>query len=792
MRMVWRGLRWLLLLLLLLLLLIAALLGWHLLGSRAKLEGEVAAAALAAPVTVQRDGSGIPTITASTRSDAAYALGYLHAQERFFQMDMLRRAAAGELSELSGAATEKIDRAIRPHRFKARARAIVAAMPGDERRLLDRYVEGVNQGRSELSSSPFEYALLQARPRAWAPEDTILAVYAMYINLQAVTPQQELDRALAERRGGRALAELLYPSSTELDAPIDGSRLPLPGLPERLLPSPRPVPDRALAPAPVMAEEPVPGSNSWAVAGRLSSTGSALVANDMHLGLSVPGTWYRARIIVRPPGSRRPALDVTGVTLPGTPSVTAGSNGRIAWGFTNSMIDTIDAVVVEPVPGRPGYYQTPEGPRPIVRVTERLCIGGDCEDFPVEETIWGPIVATDAFGRRIAQRWTAHEAGAIRLLPAIALENAESVEEAMALARRASIPQQNLVVGDRAGNVGWTIIGRVPARFGFDGRYAVSFADGSRGWRGMLPDDQVPVVLNPDEGRIWTANARVVGGEAFARLGDGGYDNGSRAGRIRDLLFAQQRFAPADFLRIQLDTVSRRNAFWQQAMLGELQKRRSETRLAPMIEPVRSWGGRADPGSVGYRLVAVYRIAFSRLAHEAYLGGKPEGRLTHAQPQGDGGMRALARAQPGTLVPPGHRSWTAFIDAVFADVARQVEEAAGGRLDRFTWGAYSKARVQHPLARAIPGLGWLTDPDDMEVAGDSGVVRAQAPGFGASERFAVSPGHEAHGIFHMPGSQSSNPLSPYYLRGHEDWLHGRAAPFLPGPARWTLRFSPAR
>lgn len=778
---------WVLLAIVATLLLFLLYLGIVLASSKPRLDGTVAAAELSAPVTVARDVDGVPVITGATRADVAYALGYLHGQERFFQMDTLRRSAAGELSPLVGSAAAEIDRAHRLHRFRARARRIVAALAPAERAFLDRYVAGVNRGLGELGAKPFEYALLMGSPAPWRAEDTILAVYAMYINLQPDLPQLELDRAHATRRGGRALADLLYPRGTELDAALDGSRLPEPPLPARLPPMKPGV--RQLETA--ARDAPVLGSNNWAVAGPLSTTGSALVANDMHLSVGVPGIWYRAQLVVRPaPGSAEPALSIAGVTLPGTPTVTAGSNGRIAWGFTNSYIDTSDAVLIEPEPGRPDHYRTPAGPRPIRRAIERMCAGSDCEDLVVEETIWGPIVGKDARGRRIAMRWTAHDADAVRLGATVEMERAGSVPEAIAIAHRSGIPQQNFTVGDRDGRIAWTIIGRVPARFGFDGRDAVSFADGTRGWRGYLAPAEVPAVINPPAGRIWTANARVMGGADYAKLGDGRYDTGARAGRIRDLLFAKDRFGPRDFLSIQLDDRNVRNEFWQPLMLAELEKRRREPRFAAMIAPVRAWGGRAVPDSVGYRLVEAFRAAFREELHVAFLGEPEKPRRTYASNQAEGTMRRLLRERPPALVPPGYRDWDSFIAAALEETAEAVDEAGG--LDDFRWGGISRAGVRHPLAGAIPGLGWLTDPKDAPVPGDVSVVRAQRPGFGASERFAVSPGHEGQGIFHMPGGQSGHPWAPYYLAGHQAWLEGRPAPFLPGRARWVLRFEPNR
>jgi penicillin G amidase len=425
--------KWLLIALLALILPAAAYFAWVLHATKPQLEGRVDAPELSAPVTIARDAEGVPVITGAARGDLAFALGYLHGQERFFQMDTLRRLASGELGALFGSSAAGTDKRMRVHRFRARARAAVAAMWPAERALLGAYVAGVNRGREALGAAPFEYALLQGEAKPWHAEDSVLAVFAMYINLQPAVPRLELDRALAAKRGGPALADLLYPQGSALDAPLDGSRLPEVPLPAGL--------PRMQAPAPRTArlggEAGVPGSNNWAVAGALTLTGAALVANDMHLGHSVPSIWYRARLVVRPrPGSAEPAADITGVTLPGGPTVVAGSNGRIAWGYTNSYIDTSDAVALEPVPGRRDHYATPEGPKPLRRVTERLCVGDSCEDFAIEETIWGPVIGKDAFGRRIAMRWTAHDLGAVRIAPTLAMERAGSVAEAVAIAHQ--------------------------------------------------------------------------------------------------------------------------------------------------------------------------------------------------------------------------------------------------------------------------------------------------------------------------------------------------------------------
>jgi penicillin amidase len=303
--------------------------------------------------------------------------------------------------------------------------------------------------------------------------------------------------------------------------------------------------------------------------------------------------------------------------------------------------------------------------------------------------------------------------------------------------------------------------------------------------------------VNPADHRLWTANSRVMGGEAFAKLGDGGYDTGARAGRIRDLLRAKDRFAPADFLAIQLDARATRNDPWAALMLAELEKRRADPRHAAMIEPVRAWGGVAVPGAVGYRLVDRFRKSAVEGLYAAYVGTPEEGglRRTYVASQAEGAARRLLAERPAALVPPGHKGWDAFLDAALAEVTEDVRKTAGGDVTRYAWGAKGGdagwARISHPLARAIPPLAWVTNPRDVALPGDRPTVRAQAPGFGASERFAVSPGREAEALFHMPGGQAGSPMTPWYLAGHDDWVAGRPTPFLPGPAKWRLEMVPA-
>jgi len=778
-----------------------------LLASRPALSGNIALANLSAPVTIERDAGGVPTLTAASRIDLARALGFLHAQERFFQMDLLRRAGAGELSALAGPVALTVDRARRIHRFRGRAQAVLAAMPAGDRALLEAYAAGVNAGLAALGHAPWEYTLLRATPLPWTPADSILVVDAMYFDLQDSDPDDQLQAAEAAARLGPAMADFLYPKGVPDDAPLDGSHLAEPPIPTHLAGG---------APAErVTAPPPAPGSNNFAVAGRLSTTGAAIVENDMHLALMVPNIWYRARLVMpgarqagKPGGMPAPlpggvtgalpgklpgALDVVGVTLPGVPFVVVGSNTHIAWAFTDSYIETGDAVVIEPVPGVPDSYRTPEGPRKITTSIEKICVAhGGCEDLAVRETIWGPIVRAGAAGQPVVWRWMAHDENAVGIAGFEWLERATTVREALDAAHTARLPDQNFVVGDAAGHIAWTVIGQVPRRVGLTDQLPHRWGDGTVGWRGYLAPGEIPEIIDPPDGRLWSANARVVGGAAYDALGNGGYAPPARARAIRDDLLAHDRFDEAGLLAIATDTRAHALDPWQALLLHAIDAHAGGFRLAALRPYVADWGGRAEPGSVGYRLVRDFRSeAITRIyAGLAARMTAPGGAVLMGR-NADWPSLVLLATQPPALVPPPFRDWPGLIDAAAVAVADKAgEDAAGGDLAHYTWGARNHTGIGHPIARAVPGLAWLTDPPDLPIPGDAIVPRVSVPGFGASERIVVSPGHEDRALFDMPVGQSDNPLSPYYLAGQRAWVEGVGTKLLPGAARWTMRLVP--
>jgi penicillin amidase len=796
----WRKLlRWLAAVLGLLAALALLLAGWFWLRMRASLpplDGARPLAGLAAPVTIARDALGVPTITGSSRPDVARATGFLHAQDRFFQMDLLRRRGAGELAELFGPAALDLDREARLHTFRRTAREVVARGSPEELAVLRAYTEGVNAGLAALAARPWEYLVLRTTPQPWREEDSILCAYAMWFDLQDHRATFERNRDALRVTLGQATLDFLAPRGNSWDAALDGSTFPPAPLPTLRFTAPPPAattPPAGLASLDTLTKE-VTGSNAFALAGTHTTTGAALVANDMHLGLGVPNIWYRT--VLRwtdPAGPHR----VVGVTLPGWPSVIAGSNGRVAWGFTDAYIDTTDLLLVAVENTANSFYQTPDGWKEIEDRHEQILVkGADPVPFTARWTRWGPLLTAPKDGRALALRWTAHDPEATNLA-FLAMETVRSTPEAVALAHRASFANENLIVGDTDGTIAWTILGRIPRRIGYDGRLPASWGYGDRRWDGYLPPHEIPVILNPPDGLLWTGNNRAVGGDAYAKLGDSGYDDGARGGQIRDglraLATSGRKSTPADLLAIQLDDRALFLARWQKLLLHVLNDDAvaAHPARAALRDAVRSWRGHASTDSVAYRAVRAFRLhtaerAFAPFARQAR---KEYPDFSWRNLRYEDALWQLVHDQPPGLLNPEHPSWPALLlaaaDAVIADA-----DKAGG-LARFTWGARNTLALQHPFSRFLPKLlARHLDLPAEPVPGDADMPRVQGPRFGQSERFVVSPGHEDQGLFHMPGGQSGHPLSPFYRAGHAAWVKGEPTPLLPGPTQHTLTLTP--
>jgi penicillin G amidase len=500
----------------------------------------------------------------------------------------------------------------------------------------------------------------------------------------------------------------------------------------------------------------------------------------MHLDLGVPAVWYPARLRV----TGAAALDLAGVTLPGTPALVTGSNGRIAWGFTNSYGDFADArfgPCTDPTYRERSAIIRVRGQADVAVTYHEIGAGFVLDDEPYAQDVQSGTCVQTAW---IASRPEATNFGLL------GLERARTVDDALNLAPRIGIPGQNMVVGDADGRIAWTLLGRVPRTRGADRLFGeLEYRDGT----------DHPRLADPPAGRLWTANQRVIDGPLEEVIGDdetdvgaGGYDIGARARQIRDdLVGLTQPATEADMLRIQLDDRALFLARWRDLALGLLDENamRDSPGRREFRQLVSDWKAEASPDSVGYRLVRELRVEILDSLWSSLVAGLSREPLELQRPASfeAAGWR-LVNEKPAAVPPPGG-DWRAFllarIDATIATLGKQCRGLA-----TCTFGQRKPVAVRHPLSRAVPLLSRLLDMPTRQLAGDHHMPRVQDGAFGASERMAVSPGREAQGYLQLPGGPSGHPLSPFYRSGFDDWAQGVATPFLPGPAAHTLTLKP--
>lgn len=783
--------------------------GLLLYGSLPQYEGQVRMSNLHTPVMVERDALGSVTITGQNRVDLATALGFVHAQERFFEMDLMRRQTAGELAELFGKSALPIDLKRRKYRMRARARQILQQLPQNQQQLLKAYRTGVNQGINALSVRPYPYLLTRTQPSEWLEEDSLLVVFTMFIILNELNSSRELGLSIMKAELPATFYQFLTASGGPWDAPLMGEPFtwpPMP-LPDEFNLREQPAPDPQLLAHQLIYDESLPGSNNFAVAGTLaaSTDGAALVANDMHLTLRAPNVWFRTRLIQTGENNDSHVtnrIDISGISLPGVPLIVIGSNRHIAWSFTNSYGDFADWVRITLDADDHSQYLSSSGWKPIQTFQETIKVrNAPAEEITVQETEWGPVITKDHDGVPLSLVWTAFQPGGLNL-NLIELEHVRSADEAIIIAQQTGMPAQNFIVGDKDGQIHWTIAGRIPVRSGdFDPLVPSDWTDPDTGWKGWLEPADYPLIRNPESGRLWTANTRTVNFEMLKVLGDGGYDLGARSKQIRDSLFAREQFTEEDLMAIQLDHRALFFIRWHELLKSSLKQATEQTNeqsrntlpYHQLLAILEDWDGLAATDSVAYRIVRSFRHTVINTLLNAFsveiLQRHPDFELPRLN-QVEHAIWQLIEERPIHLLPKSSTDWDQFLQHC---IKQSIVKLQGKSEDitSYTWGKDNTAQIRHPLSQRLPGwiAKWLDMPDDP-LPGDMHMPRIQTPDFGASQRSVVAPGQEEQGYFDMPGGQSGHPLSPYYGSGHARWVSESPTPFLPGAAEKSLALVP--
>jgi penicillin amidase len=755
--------------------------------------GEATLPGLSAPVPIDLDARAIPTIHAASFIDALRAQGYMHAEERYFEMDLLRRAPAGELAALFGERALSADVAQKPFEFRARAHALLATLPPEQLAWLEAYAAGVNAGLADLRARPPEYWLLGTKPESWQPEDSLLVVFAFYTMLSN-NDSFERTQGLLYASVPAPLYELLTPSTSRFDRPLLGASAadPTGGYRPLSIPTSDTVDLRGNAEPPAgptpRVDPPLlgPASNQWAVNGTRGEGGHAWLANDPHLGLRLPGVFYRSEL-------EWPGGIVRGVGIPGLPGILIGANAQLAWGATVSNADQADWVVVEVDPADASRYRTPEGLEAFGLHRAEIRVAGRPQPQPltIQTTRWGPVVDHDWRGRPLALHATWLDPHGLNLA-VLELARAISVADATAMLQRWAGPSINWMLADSGGDIGWIVNGPLPRRVGFDGSRPESWADGSRSWSGEL---ERPRLVDGSDGVLFTANNRTLPPEqanAVSRM----WMRPLRAKRIDELLRAHDKLGARDFLAMQLDTLAEGYDQIRAAVLEAAPADDPEPLLRRARAHVERWNGRADVDQPGFRILhAYYRKLLERALTPLVAPAiARDPNYVYRWPLADEVLRRLLDERPPNLLTREYTDWRQFLRQVLLDTLRAIDSDKTRPGIDAPWGAFNVLDVAHPFA-TLPALapiaGWLRLPA-APLPGSTVSLRVATATYGAPIRMSVSPAAPEEGILEMAGGQSGHFLSPQFRDQQQDWVDGAPSPFLAGPAVAHIALEPAR
>jgi len=655
--------------------------------------GTLVVGGLQAPVEVVRDRWGVPHVYARTEHDLFFAQGFVHAQDRLWQMEVNRRTASGRLSEWFGERTLAADRFLRTLGLRHAAALEWRLLSADSQAALRAYAAGVNaflrQSRGRL---PLEFALLRTAPEPWSPVDSLafgkLVAYELGGNWQT-----ELLRADLQARLGREGAARLLPPPLPDTPVIVGGRAGL---------------GRGQVAAAVV------GSNNWVLSGRKTDTGKPYLANDPHLPIGFPSVWYTMHLV----GGR---YRVAGFTFPGVPGVVIGHNGRVAWGVTNANPDVQDLFVERLHPQDPNRYLFRGRWLPVQTRVEPIRVRGRAqrERWTVRSTHHGPILngAVEGLREVMALRWTA-------LLPSTVAEGvlrynrARTLQEFREALRFFHVPAQNFVFADTEGNIGYQLAGRVPVRARGDGTVPVPGWTGEYEWVGWVPPEALPSLSNPAKGWIATANNRIVP-EGFPYHLGSEWSEGLRAQRIAQVLASRSRFSLQDLQRLQYDHVSlpaRRIA----PVLARLPV--ADEAVRAVQADLARWDGTL---SVDSRAAAVYEAFLVRAAQTLFRPrlGEELWRRYARRPFAMAALLWLWDRPQDPWWGPGGRDGAAA--RILREAVQDLEARLGRDRRRWRWGELHQAWFAH-LLDPIPVLGRLLGLGPFPTPGDGWTVNQAA------------------------------------------------------------------
>ncbi len=758
--------------------------------------GEISLQGLDGPVDVYRDPYGIPQIYASTEHDLFFAQGYVHAQDRFWQMDFQRHTGAGRLSELIGSNGTDIDTFLRTMGWERVAKQELENMDEQSRAMLESYAEGVNAYLTDHSGTQIslEYLFLKIlngnyQPALWEPLNSVTWAKAMAWDLRG-NMDEEIERAvLLKTLSPERIAELFpdYPASAPVilpdfslaaaNAPMSNAGQPDSSAFAPLLDS---LEQQTAALDNLLNNDPNAdlGSNSWVISGDLSATGAPLMANDPHLGASIPSIWYQIGLHCQPVGPDC-SYEAAGVSFVGVPGIVIGHNNRIAWGFTNVGPDVMDLYIIRVNPDNPNQYEMNGEWVDMDVINEEINVaGGDTIELPVRITQFGPIIS-DSYGDlkdfnlnsgvelpdnyAIALRWTALEPGKT-MQSLFELNRAQNFDEFRAAARDFVVPSQNLLYADVDGNIGYQTPGLIPIRAKGDGHYPSPGWTDEYTWKGYIPFEDLPYALNPASGYIVTANNAVVGADYPYQIADT-WDYGFRAQRILDMINGST--GPLDinaYKQMQGDDM---NLGALPIVSSLMQVDLGDEHLSEVRNLLSSWDGEQTLDSAP---AALFNAFWKHLLAETFRDELPENYWPMA------GSGSSWYVVVGNLLQDPDNPWwddvttdgketrNDILKRAFADGVTELDAKLGKDFSKWTWGDLHTITFEHALMSNFPVISSLFNRGPFPVAGGNSIVNATS--WGDSEDYAMSSGVSKRTIMDLSNWENSLQIATVGQSGH--------------------------
>jgi penicillin amidase len=752
-----------------------------------RLSGTLTVDGLQGPVEIRRDRTGVPHVRAQSRADGAFAVGFLHAQDRMWQMELHRRIAAGRLSEVVGQQAIPVDQLMRKLGLRrvSEAEWHVTQAAGELRSLLEAYTAGVNAAMRDRPLAA-EFTILRHRPEPWEPEDC-LAVGRLLSFTQSGNWEAQLIRMRMLKELGPELTAAIDPAYPAANPWVD-TGLPAGEWESALLEQLSAV-DELL-----QLSTWASASNTWVVDGSRSATGKALLANDPHGTLTTPSSWHQVHLMT-------PEDEIAGLAFLGTPFIAFGHNQRIAWGIVNAQLSTQSLYVERLNPNNPLQFEDRGAWQDAVRFREVIRVRGSepvLEDVLV--TRHGPVISSAVPGGQppISLRWVGLDSELDSLGWAMRLNQARDWKGFRFAVGSCPAPAMGMSYADTEGNIGFRLMGFIPLRPDGQGRLPVPGWDGSGEWLGFIPFEEVPEAFNPASGFIVAANNPIA------------YDRyplvfepttGYRARRVRDSVGANPALSVEDCVALQNDVESLPGGALRDIVLERLEGDQDES-ISLAVGLLAAWDARLDSDSsggcvyegllerladrmIGSRLSPSLRDqVLARSVHPFFPIGPFSGRLTPSI------IEAVAQGRPAPGSPVDHERCDQLLAACLAETVADLRRRQGSDPAGWRWGAEQQVVYAHPVADAVRPLAAILNRGPFAGSGDTDTVRLMghsagrgilSPTTAATCRAVYDLGDWKRSVIsHSPG-QSGHPASPHYADMIEEYLAGRPCPLDFGP-----------